>query len=179
MFTKRLFCGVKYLCTNTQTHSTQMPHSMKPSPPQSSQPCFSMSYFFSPSQANCRRVAYIGMLPGLSCFKWNSLASTPPPPPATMSQTLTSLMERKKKTQCAMVVGSDKVQKMRQLQSQTRSADSGFGLLVLMLQVLLQDGPWLLEKELLSGSDWRELVVSNYRKWQDGKANKVFDTCLI
>lgn len=40
-----------------------------------------------------------------------------------------------------MAVGSDKVQKMRQLQSQTRSADSGFRLLVLMLKVLLQDGP--------------------------------------
>lgn len=116
------------LHTKKKNNNTQMPHSMKPPLPQSSQPCFSISYFFPPSRANCRRVAYIGMLPGLSCFKWNSLASTPPPPLATMSQTLTSLMEEKKKAQCSTTVGSDKVQKkkMRQLQSQMRSADSGF-----------------------------------------------------
>lgn len=49
--------------------------------------------FFFPSQANGRRVAYIGVLLGLSCFKLNSWASTPPPLPATMSQTLTFLVE--------------------------------------------------------------------------------------
>lgn len=80
-----------------------------------------------------------------------------------------------------MTVGSDKSakKKMGQLQSQKRSADSGFGPLALMLQVLLQDGPCLLEKELLSGLDWKELVVNNYRKWQDGCGNKVFEMCVI
>ena len=91
---------------------------------------FLFPIFFSSSGANCRRVGYIGMLPGLSCFKWNSLASTPPPPLATMSQTLTSLMVEKKKkiAQCATMVGSDKVQKekkMGQLHCQSTSADSG------------------------------------------------------
>lgn len=50
---------------------------------------------------------YIGMLLGLSCIKWNSLASTPPPPLATMSQTLTSLNEKKK--HWATIFGTDKV----------------------------------------------------------------------
>lgn len=49
--------------------------------------------FFFPSQANGRRVAYIGVLLGLSCFKLNSWASTPPPLPPTMSQILTFLVE--------------------------------------------------------------------------------------
>lgn len=50
---------------------------------------------------------YIGMLLGLSSLKWNSLASTLPPPLATMSQTLTSLNEKKK--HYAMIFGTDKV----------------------------------------------------------------------
>lgn len=139
------------LHTKKKNNNTQMPHSMKPPLPQSSQPCFSISYFFPPSRANCRRVAYIGMLPGLSCFKWNSLASTPPPPLATMSQTLTSLMEEKKKAQCSTTVGSDKVQKKKKWGSCRARWDlltQGFGQLALMLQGLLQIS---LEKEWLSG----------------------------
>lgn len=78
--------------------------------------------FFFPSQANGRRVAYIGVLLGLSCFKLNSWASTPPPLPATMSQTLTFLVEGG--AHCAVEVDGDNMQKLTQLQMQIRSADS-------------------------------------------------------
>lgn len=83
--------------------------------------------FFFPSWVNCRRVAYAGMLSGVSCFILKSWASTPPPLLATVSQTLTFLMELGKKAQCAMTVGSDNVKKkLKQLQSESRSADSWF-----------------------------------------------------
>ena len=142
------FCGVKYFAhqNEKQQHTNATQHEASSTAKLAAM--FFYFLFFFPSRANCRRVAYVGMLPGLSCFIWNSLASTPPPPLATMSQTLTSLMEEKKK-QCATTVGSDKVQKMKQLQSKNRSADSVFWatdwLLVLML-LLLQGRPCLLEK---------------------------------
>lgn len=164
---KGRFCGVKYFAhqNEKQQHTNATQHEASSTAKLAAM--FFYFLFFFPFRANCRRVAYVGMLPGLSCFKWNSLASTPPPPLATMSQTLTSLMEEKKKAQCATTVGSDKVKKTKQLQGQSRSADSVFcttnWLLVLMLQVLLKGRPCLLEKELLSGLDRRELVVSNYR----------------
>lgn len=116
------------LLTKKKNNNTQMPHSMKPPLPQSSPPCFSISFFFFfPSRANCRRVAYIGMLPVLSCCKWNTLASTPPPPLPTMSQTLTPLIEEKKKKKHSVQrqLAAIKCKKIRQLQSQSRSADLG------------------------------------------------------
>lgn len=165
------------LLPKIKNNNTQMPHSMKPSLPQSSQPHFSISYFFSLPEQTAGGLATFGMLPGLSCFKWNSLASTPPPPLATMSQTLTSLMEEggKKKHSVQRWLAAIKCKK-KKWGSCRAGADlltQGFGLRALMLHVLLQDGPCLLEKWLSSGLDWRKkkMVVNNYRKWQDGCGN--------
>lgn len=161
---------------NTQTHNTQMPHSMKPSQPQSSQPCFFISYFFRLLGQTA------GGLPTLECYRvWVVLNEIVWPqhlrPLQPQCHKHLHPWWREKKKHCVQWrLAAINCKKMRQLQSQSRSADSGFGLPVLMLQVLLQDGPCLLEKELLSGSDWRELVVKNSRKWQDSCANKM---CVI
>lgn len=144
---KRLFCGVKY--STTHKHTTHKCHTAW-SPLRRDARSHGVFYFFLPGQAagglptlECYRV--------LSCFKWNSLASTPPPPPATMSQTLTSLMVKK----CAWWrLAAINCARMRQLQTQSGSADSGFGLLVLMLLSVL-------------------LRVRLKRKWQDRCANKM------
>ena len=153
------------LLTKKKNNNTQMPHSMKPPLPQSSQPCFSISYFFPLLGANCRRVAYIGMLLGLSCFKWNSLASTPPPP-SSHNVTNTYILDggkKKRKRTVQRQLAQIKCKETRQLQSQSRSADSALWT-ALMLQVPLQDRSCLLDKILLSGLDWRELVVNHLRK---------------
>lgn len=102
------------LLTKRKNNNTQMPRSMKPPPAEKLGAVFFYFIFFFPSRVNCRRVAYTGMLPGSSCFKLNSWASTPPPLLATMSQTLKSLMEvgGEKKAQCATTaIGNDKVRK--------------------------------------------------------------------
>ena len=52
-----------------------------------------------------------------------------------------------------MMVGSDKVQKMGQLQSHSRPADSGFGAASNNATSATVGGPCLLEKELVSGLD--------------------------
>lgn len=102
--------------------------------------------------AKLQDVAYIGMLPGLSCFKLNSWASTPPPLLATMSQTLISLMEEGGVggAQCATTVGSNKVQKkkkkMWQLQSYSRCADSGFWEDSSHVKEVLQDSLYLIKE---------------------------------
>lgn len=140
--------------------------------------------FFFPSQATCRRVAYIGMLPGLSCFKLNSWASTPPPLLATMSQTLTSSMEGEKKHSVQRQrLAAIKCKKKKKWGSCRARAD-------LLTQCFWKDSTnvtsgtagqsSLLEKELLSGLGWRELVVINYSLWQDGCGNEVFqNVCNI
>lgn len=114
------------LLTKKKNNNTQMPHSMKPPLPQSSQPCFSISYLFPLLGENCRRVAYIGMLPGLSCFKWNSLASTPPPP-SSHNVTNTYILDgggEEKTHSVQRQLAQIKCKETRQLQSQSRSADS-------------------------------------------------------
>lgn len=126
--------------------------------------------FFFPSRATCRRVAYIGMLPSLSCFKLNSWASTPPPLLATMSQTLTSLMEGGKKhsVQRQRLAAIKCKKKKRKEKKNVAAAEPEqicwlrvFGKIAPMLQVVLQGNLVCLKKNCWVGSvgeNWWLLV---------------------
>lgn len=120
---------------------TRKPRRVEPPLPRACGGVFFYFIFFFPSQANGRRAAYIGMLPGSGLFfTSNSWASTPPPLPATMSQTLTFLgggwwwwwgwgVYR------AVAVGSDNVPKLTQMQSRADLLTHGFRDIIMTLQV--------------------------------------------
>lgn len=117
------------LLTKKKNSNTQMPHSMKPPLPQSLPPCFSISlffFFFLHGQT-------AGGLPTLECYRFWVVANE-----IVWPQHLRPLYpqchkhlhpwwrkKKKKKHSVQRQLAAIKCKKIRQLQSQSRSADLG------------------------------------------------------